>query len=498
MTLGLTLFGAPTVQYGDGPHALNFERRAQLLVFLALKRGWVGRAELAAMLWPDQQSKLAYTNLRKALFRLQSYPWAKRIEANGNALRFDVATDVAAFEAALGEQRLADAQTLRRGDLLVGFDDHQNDVWSSWLGFERDRLRVAWRSAVEQHLASDCDPRAAIDLAARLLEDDALDEVALRAYMTWLARTGQGARARQAYRDFAGRLLQELGLTPSAELNALNDSIGAAALGSAATVGAQPVTADDGFVGRAVELRRIAELIKQDDCRLLTVTGPGGVGKTRLARRAMAELAAHFADGAVFTPLEDIASPRELGGRLARELGITLKGSDEPLDQVLVFLRARHTLLVLDNFEQIVDASPAARAAALGLRGRQSCCYVTRAAEPRQRMAACRSTGCPVPNRRIRICSSPSTRRACSCGPRSAYSPHWFQQWKLRRLSISAARSKVCRSRWSWRRHGRACCRVRQLRTNSAWGPNCCRRSTQRSHRGMQASRWYSTSPGAC
>jgi predicted ATPase/DNA-binding SARP family transcriptional activator len=353
MSLGLNLFGAPTIQYGDDAHALSFERRAQLLVFLALKRVWVGRSELAAMLWPDQQNKLAYANLRKALFRLQSFPWAKRVEANGNALRFDVATDVAAFEAALRERRLADAQALRRGDLLVGFDDNQNDVWSSWLAFERDRLRVAWRTAVDQRLSGDIDPREALDLAAHLLDEDALDEAAMSAYMTWLARTGQGARAREAYRGYAQRLLQELELTPSAELKALHDSIGAASAHPAGMTGARSVTSDDGFIGRTVELRRIAELMSQDDCRLLTVTGPGGVGKTRLARRAMNELASKFADGAVFIALEDIATPGEIGGRLARELEVTLKGSGEPLEQVVTFLRARQVLLILDNFEQL-------------------------------------------------------------------------------------------------------------------------------------------------
>ena len=86
--------------------------------------------------------------------------------------------------------------------------------------------------------------------------------------------------------------------------------------------------------------------------------GPGGVGKTRLAQRAMHEFAPAFADGAAFVPLEDIASSSELGGRLARELGVGLAGSDEPLDQVVEFLRERHMLLVLDNFEQLAaDAS---------------------------------------------------------------------------------------------------------------------------------------------
>lgn len=358
MTLRLSLFGAPTVVSGDQASALAFERRGQLLVYLALRRGWVGRAELAALLWPEQESKLAYTNLRKALFRLQSFQWGARVESNGSALRFEVPTDVASFEGALREGRLAEAIELRRGDLLAGFDDHANEAWSSWLGFERDRLRVAWRAAARDLLAGDIDPHVAVGLAMRLLDEDPLDETALGSCMSWLSRTGQGARARQAYRDFAARLSSELGLTPNADLKALNDSIGVAPLHPAGALRTEVAPPDDGFVGRAVELRRIAGLLAEDTCRLLTITGPGGVGKTRLVRRALAEQAPRFADGAVFVPLEDSASAGGFVRALAHALDVKLTGGGDALDPVLAFLRERRMLLALDNFEQLVEAAP--------------------------------------------------------------------------------------------------------------------------------------------
>ena len=224
MTVALTLFGAPTIVYGGTSVALAFERRTQLLVYLAMKRTWVGRAELAALLWPDQDSKLAYTNLRKALFRLQRFPWANAIEGQGSALRFEADTDVLAFENALRERRSTEALPLFRGALLAGFDDDSNEAWSGWLSFERDRLQSAWRSAAQEQLAGEIEAIEAIDLAARLLDADPLDEAALQAYMRWLARAGQVARARQAYREFVARLADELGLEPGAELTALHDS----------------------------------------------------------------------------------------------------------------------------------------------------------------------------------------------------------------------------------------------------------------------------------
>jgi DNA-binding SARP family transcriptional activator len=86
MTIRLLLFGSPAVEYGGQSLALPFERRNQLLAFLAFKRAWVGRAELAALLWPEQENKLAYTNLRKTLHRLQSLPWAPAIESRNDRL----------------------------------------------------------------------------------------------------------------------------------------------------------------------------------------------------------------------------------------------------------------------------------------------------------------------------------------------------------------------------------------------------------------------------
>ena len=358
MTVRLSLFGSPTVEYVGESLALPFERRSQLLVFLALKRAWVGRAELATMLWPDQENKLAYTNLRKTLFRVQALPWARSIESQGGALRFEAETDVFAFESALREQRLADALPLRGGELLAGFDDDQSEAWSSWLNFERDRLRLSWRDAALGRLAMDIDAAEGVDLSKRLLDADPLDEAALRAHMSWLARSGQSARARQAYHEFVARLAEDLGLAPGAELRALHDSLGMPMSPPTSVAPDASAKLDADFIGRTIELRRIAALLAQEDCRLLCVIGPGGVGKTRLAQRAMHEFAPGFSDGATFVPLEDLESANELGGRIARELDIRLTGREEPLDQVIAFLREQHMLLVLDNFEQLAsDAS---------------------------------------------------------------------------------------------------------------------------------------------
>lgn len=353
-----SLLGAPAILHERATHPVPCERRTQLLAYLALKRSWIGRAEVAALLWPDLESKLAYSNLRKSLHRMQTLPWAAGVEATGSVLRFAVATDVHAFESAIREQRIADALPLWRGELLRGFDDDANEAWTGWLAFERNRLRALWKGAAQQHLEQMASAVDALDLAARLLEADPLDEDALRPFLTWLVRDGQTLRARQTYQEFAARLRDELGIAPSADLVAFAKSLDTGAPHPATPAPAPVAAADDGFIGRSVELRRALALLGQDDCRLLSITGPGGVGKTRFARRVLAEAGPRFADGATFVRLDDLTLPTELAPRLASALGVVIAGKADALQHVKDALHARRTLLVLDNFEHLAATAP--------------------------------------------------------------------------------------------------------------------------------------------
>lgn len=352
MVIRVLLFGAPSVVQDGVTTALPHERGSQLLVLLAHRRGWVARHELAALLWPEHEPRLALTNLRKALFRLQERPWGTALEVLPGSVRLDADTDLAAFDAALQAGQHAAALALRRGEWLHGFDDDANEPWTAWLHFERDRLRAAWRAAALDHLAEEgADTVECIDLASRLLEADPLDEAALRALMERLAHSGQTARARQAYREFSARMSVELGLAPGAHLQALHDGLGTASIAPAAPL---PAPGLAGFIGRTGERRHIAELLAGDDVRLVCLTGPGGIGKTRLARCVLHDLAAAHGNDTAFVPLDDLLSMQDVATRIARELGLVLQGRMPPLEQLSAALRERMALLVLDNFEQLV------------------------------------------------------------------------------------------------------------------------------------------------
>src|SRR5258706_16305942 len=141
--------------------------------------------------------------------------------------------------------------------------------------------------------------------------------------------------------------MEDLGLAPGAELKALHDSLGTAFAAPQPSAATGPLAIDDGFVGRSVELRRIAELLARDDCRLLCIIGPGGVGKTRLARRALQDLAPAYADGVAFVALEDVAGGGEIGGRLASGNGDGLAWRPWAPAQVFQLLVDLHLPLVL-------------------------------------------------------------------------------------------------------------------------------------------------------
>ena len=111
------------------------------------------------------------------------------------------------------------------------------------------------------------------------------------------------------------------------------------------------------LIGRAQEMTRALTRLRNDGVRLLTLTGPAGVGKTRLGLQIARELGKHFADGVVFVALAALREASLLMSVLAQALGLRESTEGEISEQVAIFLQEKHLLLVLDNFEQILEAA---------------------------------------------------------------------------------------------------------------------------------------------
>ena len=111
------------------------------------------------------------------------------------------------------------------------------------------------------------------------------------------------------------------------------------------------------FVGREREVAQLVDLLRMEDIRLVTLTGPGGAGKTRLALRAAQAIGPEYADGVAFVDLTPVRDPELVAPSVARALGLRESGDRDVAARVAEALQDRHLLLILDNFEQVVDAS---------------------------------------------------------------------------------------------------------------------------------------------
>ena len=112
------------------------------------------------------------------------------------------------------------------------------------------------------------------------------------------------------------------------------------------------------FIGRESEVEAVRGRLVRDDVRLVTLTGPGGSGKTRLSIQVASELLDHFEHGVVFVALAPIRDPELLASAIAQTLGVQETGGGPLIDKLKDFLRPKEMLLVLDNFEHLLGAAP--------------------------------------------------------------------------------------------------------------------------------------------
>jgi DNA-binding SARP family transcriptional activator len=364
--LELKLLGSPEV-WLDGQAVTGFRsgKARALLYYLAVTGRAQPRSVLAGLFWGGVAEHHARRSLTMTLSNLRQLI-GSHLDIDRETVAFDANSptwlDVAVFEAGVtaapqGQaiDELKQAIALYRGDFLAGFYLHDAPEFEQWLLVERTRLRERVLQALHRladHLAARADLPQAIETMRRLLALEPWREEAHRYLMLLLARDGQRSAALAQFEICRQMLAAELDVEPGTETITLYEQIRAGELsGGDLTSSPLPLHSpaplhnlppqSTPFVGRERERAEIIRRLTDRHCRLLTLVGPGGIGKTRLALE-VAQTLSHsvpaegfFGHGIYFTPLAAVSSTNGVVLALAEGIGLSFHGNASPKQQLL-------------------------------------------------------------------------------------------------------------------------------------------------------------------
>jgi predicted ATPase/DNA-binding SARP family transcriptional activator len=384
--LSLSLLGPPQITLDGRPPAVHLTVKTQaLLAYLAIEADIPHpRDFLAGLLWPDHSQDAAHNSLRQSLHQLSRAlgdPVPPFLLITRQTVQFnssgDCTLDVAEFAALIQQcnehahrrretcppciECLQQAVTLYRGELLTGFFLKDSAAFEEWVLVKREQLARQALSALHsltEYYALRGDFPLMEHAARRQIEIDPFRETAHRQVMRALAWSDQRSAALARYKALCEMLAQELHTSPDKRTVALYTQIESDSF--------QPPTPPPlrnwpthltPFIGRERELAQVGEYLQTTDVHLLTLVGPGGIGKTRLALQAGAREAFAFQDGACFVPLADVSAPELIISALASALHMFFSDTIDPQQQLQNYLCNKDLLLVLDSLEHLIEES---------------------------------------------------------------------------------------------------------------------------------------------
>ena len=391
--LAISLLGSFHVTLDGNPVTLKSDKARALLAYLAVRSHTHANAPcqrevLAGLLWPDQPDKSARHNLRQALNQLRNAiadrdtnraagtPFLRvmrgTIQFNPES---DYWLDVAAFNELVDAcathrhrrpdacracaRRLREAVDIYRGDFMAGFS-LDSALYEEWLVVRREELHHQALDALHSLAGYHCRRREyglAIAHARRQVALEPWREGAHRQWMRALALNGGRSAALAQYEACRRALREELGIGPAEETTALYERIrdGTEQQFAAPHNLPAPLTP---FVGRKAALAEIAQCLQDPDCRLLSLVGPGGIGKTHLALEAARGEVGGYDHGVFLVSLAPIRSADPMVSTVAQALGFSFSGRGDNRRQLLNYLREKQMLLLLDNFEHLLARPP--------------------------------------------------------------------------------------------------------------------------------------------
>lgn len=408
--LSIAALGALQITLDGATASFDYAKVRALLLYLAVEQQRPHpRDALAELLWPEQEPGAGRNSLRRALAALRTsigdhsadppFLLAERETLQFNP-RSNHTLDTARFTALVGDvarhahprgqlcpacqASLEAAAALYHGPFAEGALPRgcpELEAWATarreW--FERQALD-ALDALTEQYAAQGRHERALASAQAQLAID-AWREPAHRQAMRALAAQGLRGAALAQYDQCVRLLSRDLGAEPEPATTALAEAIRRNELGGRveappapapgpapvpppapappppASLAPPPVPATS-LIGRDEERRELAALIADPACRLLSLLGPGGIGKTRLALQLAEDVGQHFADGVCWVGLAGLPSAEQLPGALAQALGCAPKGGGDIRAALRDWLRPRQLLLLVDNFEHLLDGAP--------------------------------------------------------------------------------------------------------------------------------------------
>ena len=377
-SLEIRLLGPFEVLAGDGPAGVSGSKRHGLLALLALRRGRVvGVEALVDALWDEDLPAAPRNAVQHHVARLRAALGQDSIVASpdGYALA-DASVDALRFEALLAEARaalregdaragaeaVADALGLWRGPALHGLTD------TEWFRAEARRLEALRVDALEEQFEAALalgEHREIVSTLRTTIEENPFRERLWGQLMLALYRSGRQADALETFQEARNVLSEQLAIEPGPELRRLQEAILVHDPSIAPVPAAPPrrgnlPASPTSFVDREEELPRVVELLRTH--RLVTLTGPPGVGKSRLALETLRSLEQEIPDGAWLVDLARATGAEHVASLLAQ--AVDARGPD-PLTRVIARLRGARAVLFLDACEHVLEEAARVASAVL-------------------------------------------------------------------------------------------------------------------------------------
>lgn len=399
--LNLYLFGAPRLALKNQPIPVGRRKTLALLAYLALTNQPQSRHTLHVLLWPDSDRASGKNNLRRELTSLRKLLGKELIIADRHEIALqmgpNLAMDVAQFRTPLTiahqhESTLCatclevheTAVSAYTAEFMMGFSLADAPEYNDWLFFERQKLQNELATLLLnliRHYESNREAETAIQYAHHWLKLDPLNEAAHRLLIRLFASNNQRNAALQQYERCVEILAQELDIEPEEQTKALWESIRQgdgytpwlqetdSPLPSSTETVPQAETDESipnnlpleatPFIGRQREQADLRDLLLMEETRLVTITGAGGMGKTRLAL-AMAKMLTTpqtdhpFPEGIFFVELAALQTAALIPTTIGQAIGIRIDQSEQ---QLYDYLANKQMLLIIDNFEHLLEGA---------------------------------------------------------------------------------------------------------------------------------------------